>query len=92
MKPPRIASAMIDVRLDSCPITWVKTRIALERVGPGERVVVLLREGEPLRSVPASAAEEGHRVVSMEPLEDQGPGAWELVLEKGAPRAALDLP
>jgi TusA-related sulfurtransferase len=85
----RIASAMIDVRDVSCPITWVRTRIALEKVGLGELVVVLLQEGEPLRNVPASAREDGHRVVSLQPLEDEGPGTWEVVLEKGAPPPAL---
>ena len=92
MSSPRIASTRIDVRSVACPITWVRTRIALEKVSPGELVVVLLRDGEPLRSVPASAVEEGHRVVSLQPLEDQGPGIWEVVLEKGAPAPALDLP
>jgi TusA-related sulfurtransferase len=51
--------------------------------------VVLLREGEPLRNVPASAKEEGHRVVSVQELEDEGPGTWEVVLEKGAAAPAL---
>jgi len=92
MSPFRIAAAMIDVRDVSCPITWVRTRIALEKVGTGELVVVLLREGEPLRNVPASAVEEGHRLVSLQPLEDEGPGTWEVVLEKGAPGPALELP
>jgi TusA-related sulfurtransferase len=85
----RVAAAMIDVRSVTCPITWVKTRIALERVGLGELVVVLLREGEPLRNVPATAVEEGHKVISLQPLEDEGPGIWEVVLEKGAPPPAL---
>jgi tRNA 2-thiouridine synthesizing protein A len=89
MKALRIAAAMVDLRRDTCPITWVKTRIALEKVGPGELVVLLLREGEPLRNVPASAAEEGHRVVSAAPLEDEGAGTWEVVLEKGAAPPAL---
>ena len=80
---------MIDVRSVTCPITWVKTRIALERLGLGDLVVVLLREGEPLRNVPATAVEEGHRVISLQPLEDEGPGTWEVVLEKGAPPPAL---
>jgi TusA-related sulfurtransferase len=83
----RIAPVMIDIRDVSCPITWVKTHMALEKVGPGQLVVVLLRDGEPLRNVPASAKEEGHRVVSVRELEDEGPGTWEVVLEKGvAPR------
>jgi TusA-related sulfurtransferase len=85
----RVAAAMIDVRSVTCPITWVKTRIALEKVALGDLVVVLLREGEPLRNVPATAVEEGHKVVSLQPLEDEGPGSWEVVLEKGAPPPAL---
>jgi tRNA 2-thiouridine synthesizing protein A len=88
----RIASGMLDLRYDTCPITWVKTRIGLERIGEGELLVLLLREGEPLRNVPATALEEGHRVVSKKALEDEGPGTWEVVLEKGAPKPALDLP
>jgi TusA-related sulfurtransferase len=92
MNAMRIASGMLDLRYDRCPITWVKTRIALEKLSEGELLVLLLREGEPLRNVPATALEEGHRVVSKQPLEDEGPGTWEVVLEKGTPRPALDLP
>jgi len=85
----RIAAAMIGVRWVACPVTWVKTRIALEKVALGDLVVVLLREGEPLRNVPATAVEEGHKVISLQPLEDEGPGTWEVVLEKGPPPPAL---
>jgi tRNA 2-thiouridine synthesizing protein A len=92
MSTMRIASGMLDLRYDTCPITWVKTRIELERIGEGELLVLLLREGEPLRNVPATAIEEGHLVVSKQPLQDEGPGTWEVVLEKGAPKPALDLP
>jgi TusA-related sulfurtransferase len=75
--------ARVDVRELACPLTWVKTRIALERARPGERVEVLLRAGEPLASVPRSAEEEGHRVVVVEPLESAS-GEYRVVLEKGA--------
>ena len=79
------APARVDVRDFTCPITWVKTRIALERLGRGELLEVLLREGEPLRNLPGSAAEDGHRVVSVEPLGVAAPGSWRVLLEKGAP-------
>jgi TusA-related sulfurtransferase len=85
----RLAAARLDLRTDSCPITWVKTRIALEKVQEGELLVLVLREGEPLRNVPATAVEEGHRVISRQLLEEEGPGAWEVVLEKGPPPPAL---
>jgi tRNA 2-thiouridine synthesizing protein A len=45
-----------------CPMNWVRTRLALEPLPPGERLEVRLDEGEPLDSVPRSAREDGHDV------------------------------
>ena len=45
-----------------CPMNWVRTRLALERLPAGERLRVVLDEGEPLASVPRSAREDGHDV------------------------------
>ena len=78
----------LDIRPYACPLTWVKTRIALERLAPGERLEVLLAEGEPLENVPRTAEEEGHRVLSRAPTPGEGPGSWMVVLEKGLPRQA----
>ena len=78
-------AASLDVRAYACPLTWVKTRIALERLGAGELLEVLLADGEPARSVPVTAAEEGHLVVALEPLPAPAAGAWRLLLKKGTP-------
>jgi TusA-related sulfurtransferase len=48
-----------------CPMNWVRARLELERLEPGETLTLLLDPGEPLDSVPRSAEEEGH-VVSVE--------------------------
>ena len=45
-----------------CPLTWVKARLALERLAPGDELEVRLDPGEPLDSVPRSAREDGHAV------------------------------
>ncbi len=74
----------VDVRDLSCPLTWVRTRVALERVAPGETIEVLLRGGEPLESVPRTAEEEGHRVISRAPWPRGGEGAWRVLVQKGA--------
>ncbi|HYQ81608.1 MAG TPA: sulfurtransferase TusA family protein [Anaeromyxobacteraceae bacterium] len=76
----------LDIRAYACPLTWVKTRIALERLPVGESLEVLLAEGEPLESVPRSAVEEGHAVLATEPAPSEGPGSWRLLLRKGEPR------
>lgn len=40
----------------------MRTKLALERLAPGEELVVLCPEGEALENVPRSAAEAGHDV------------------------------
>jgi tRNA 2-thiouridine synthesizing protein A len=77
------ACAPLDIRAYACPITYVKTRIALERLRVGEVLEVWLREGEPAESVPRSAEEDGHRVMTVEPLRAPG-GGYRVLVEKGA--------
>jgi tRNA 2-thiouridine synthesizing protein A len=45
-----------------CPMNWVRTRLALEDLAPGDSLEVVLDGGEPLESVPQSAREDGHDV------------------------------
>jgi TusA-related sulfurtransferase len=72
----------IDVRDVACPLTWVRTRIALDRMAAGETLEVLLLAGEALDSVPRTAEEEGHSVVRLEPWPEAGRGAWRVLLLK----------
>ena len=44
-------------------MTFVRTRLALDRMARGETLLVLLRGAEPARSVPAAAAALGHAVL-----------------------------
>jgi len=83
-----VTGGHLDLRRYACPFTWVKTRIALERLPLGQVLEVWLAAGEPAESVPRSAAEDGHRVMAVEPLPG-GPGAYRLLVEKGAPPPAL---
>lgn len=85
-------AARLDVRPFACPLTWVKTRIALDRLAHGEVLEVWLLSGEPLASVPRSAEEEGHRILAVEPLPAEGPDAFRLLVEKRPPAPAVDLP
>jgi tRNA 2-thiouridine synthesizing protein A len=43
-------------------MNWVRARLALERMQPGELLELVLDEGEALESVPRSAREDGHGV------------------------------
>jgi TusA-related sulfurtransferase len=52
----------IDLTGVPCPLNWVRTRLMLEQLERGQRLEVVLDPGEPLRSVPMSAREDGHEV------------------------------
>ena len=52
----------LDITGLTCPMTWVKTKLELERMAPGEELTVRCREGEALENVPRSAREAGHQV------------------------------
>ena len=52
----------LDLRGVACPLNWVRAKLALEQLEPGERLELLLDPGEPIQSVPASAREAGHEV------------------------------
>ena len=52
----------LDLRGVPCPLNWVRARLLLETMAPGTELVLQLDPGEPLESVPRSAAEDGHGV------------------------------
>ncbi len=80
----------IDLRALACPMTWVRTRVALDRLAVGDVLEVLLLAGEPLENVPRTAEEEGHRVATREPCPEVGADAWRVVLVKGEPAAGSE--
>lgn len=62
------ADHLIDITADVCPITFVKTKLALEKMRPGEVLAVELKGAEPLENVPRSAKQAGHDVLSIEAI------------------------
>ncbi len=52
----------LDITAFTCPMTWVRTKLELERMAPGEALEVRCRAGEALENVPRSAAAAGHAV------------------------------
>jgi len=71
----------LDITGEMCPMTFVRTRLALDRMRPGETLLVRLRGDEPLRNVPRTAREQGHEVLSLETGAD---GISLLLLRRGA--------
>lgn len=64
-------SRELDITGETCPMTFVRTRLALDRMHPGETLLVRLRGEEPRASVPRSAALLGHEVLAEETGADE---------------------
>ena len=82
MTTPQETSAdrAIDITADLCPMTFVRTRLALDGMQPGEILKVRLKGAEPLKNVPRTATEQGHTVLS---LETDADGISLLILRRG---------
>ena len=78
--PPPALKADIerDYRAVMCPGNYVKVRNDLSTLAAGQRLRVILADGEPIEHVPHSIALEGHKILKQERFED----AWEVVIEK----------
>ncbi|MFT3828145.1 MAG: sulfurtransferase TusA family protein [Opitutaceae bacterium] len=71
------ADATKDFRGVACPLNYVKTKMALGPLKPGQTLAVLLDEAG-ARNVPDSAAKDGHEVLSVVPHE----GAFRVAIRK----------
>ena len=61
--------AELDLRGVICPYNFVKTKLKLETMEQGQILSVILDAGDPIRNVPMSVSNEGHEVLSQEPLD-----------------------
>ena len=70
---------VIDLRGDVCPVTFAKTKIALEEMRIGEVLLVRLDYEPASRNVPRSAALYGDEVLA---VRQAGESEWEVLLRK----------
>jgi TusA-related sulfurtransferase len=57
-----VAARTLDITGLTCPMTWVRTKLELDRLAPGDVLTVACAPGEALENVPRSAADAGHEV------------------------------
>jgi TusA-related sulfurtransferase len=69
----------VDITDVVCPVTFVKTKVALEELDDGQILQVRLSDGEPVQNVPRSVKDEGHQVLK---LQDNNDGTYELYVKK----------
>ena len=56
-------------------MTFVKTRLLIEKMTAGDEASVLLRGEEPIENVPESVSELGHTVLDISPAPNDSDGA-----------------
>lgn len=80
------AQYFLDITTDVCPMTFVRTKLLIEKMKPGECAHVRLKGREPLENVPRSVREIGHEVLALAPEDAAGPedGPHHLYIRKSA--------
>ncbi len=77
---------LLDITGQVCPLTFVYTRLRLERMQSGQVLEIRLAGSEPLENLPRSLADEGHEVLSLMP-EEGSAGVHRLRVRKAAAAA-----
>ena len=73
------ADDKVDITDVVCPVTFVKTKVALEELDDGQVLQVHINDGEPVQNVPRSLKDEGHKVLDLIKKSD---GTYTLFVEK----------
>ena len=73
------ADEFLDITDVVCPMTFVKTKIALEDLDDGQILEIRLNEGEPIQNVPRSLKDEGNQILH---ITDNNDGTFTLFVKK----------
>ncbi|QHQ59996.1 sulfurtransferase TusA family protein [Anaerocolumna sedimenticola] len=76
----RRPDGFVDITDVVCPITFVKTKVALEELEKGQILQIKLNDGEPVQNVPRSLKNEKHKIISLNKNQD---GTYTLEVIKG---------
>ncbi|MBR2209599.1 MAG: sulfurtransferase TusA family protein [Synergistaceae bacterium] len=69
----------VDITDVVCPVTFVKTKVALEELETGQILLVRMNDGEPVQNVPRSIKDEGHQILKLIKNDD---GTYSLFVKK----------
>lgn len=72
--------ARLDLRGLLCPLTWARTKYALQKLAPGAELLVVLDHRPAVPDIRRNAEELGHEVIATREPEE---GVWEMQLRRG---------
>lgn len=72
---------VLDVVQQVCPFPLIEAKSEMDRLNPGDRLLIEFDCTQATESIPRWAAEEGHRVVDYHKKDN---ALWSITLEKAA--------
>lgn len=69
----------INLKGEVCPYTFVKSKLALEELEPGQVLRVIVDHLPAVENVPRSMRNEGHEILKVGQINDND---WEIVIRK----------
>ncbi len=75
----------INLRGEVCPYTFVKSKLILEEMEPGELLEVVVDFAPATTNIPRSMINEGHEVLDVSQLNSK---EWKISIRKGSDNAA----
>ncbi len=74
------ADEELDIRAEVCPYTFLKAKLAIEPMAPGQVLRVIVGNEASARDVPRSLGDAGHAVLAVEAF---GSSVWAILVRKG---------
>lgn len=74
------ADEFLDITDVVCPMTFVKTKVALEDLDDGQILELRLNDGELIQNLPRSLKDDGHKILE---LANNADGTFTILVEKG---------
>jgi TusA-related sulfurtransferase/ferredoxin len=75
---PKDTAETLNLEGISCPNNFVRTKLKLEDMQPGQILEVILDDGEPIKNVPRAIKDEGHEILNVVKIRDK----WKLLIKK----------
>ena len=69
----------IDIRGEVCPYTFVKSKLAVEEMNPGEVLEIVVDHLPAVENVPRSLDNEGHEILEVRKISDKD---WRIVVRR----------
>lgn len=79
MKKEIVVNRELNLKGEVCPYTFVKSKLALEEMEPGEILKVIVDHIPATQNVPRSMEMEGHEILDVSQINDTD---WQIVIKK----------